>query len=52
MEVRPDQLNEKQFFPGISCINTAVLIPYMDANKYMEKKLDSSYTKMLQAILN
>ena len=38
MEVRPDRWNETQFLPSSSCIDTAVWMLYMDANKTFEEK--------------
>ena len=39
-------------FPSSGRVDTAVRMHYLDANKRMEKKLISNYTKMLQAILD
>ena len=33
MEVRPDRYNETLFLPGSGCVDTAVWMHYMDANK-------------------
>ena len=33
MEIRPNRLNETQFLPGSSRIDTAIWMHYMDSNK-------------------
>ena len=41
-----------QFLPSSGHIDTAIRVHYMDANKWLQKKLDGNYTRMLHAILN
>ena len=38
MEVRPDRLKEKQFFPSSDHVDTTVWMHYMDANQMYEEK--------------
>ena len=38
MEVRPDRLNKKQFFPKSGRVDTAISMHYMDANEMDGKK--------------
>ena len=41
-----------QFLPSSGRVNTAVWMHYIDADETDRKKLDSNYTRMLQATLN
>ena len=38
MEVRPDRINETWFLPSSSCIDTAIWMHYLDANKTAGEK--------------
>ena len=51
MEIRPDQYNETQFLPGNGRVDTVVWMHNLDT-KWLEKKLDGNYTRMLRAMLN
>ena len=33
MEIRPDRYNETQFLPSSGCVDTAIWMLYLDANK-------------------
>ena len=41
-----------QFLPGSGGVDTAIWMHYMDSKKWLEKKLDGNYTRMLREILN
>ena len=38
METKPDWLNETQFLPGSSCVDTAVWMHHLDANKMAQEE--------------
>ena len=57
MEVRPDRLNETQFFPSSGRVNTAIWMRYLAANKtagekarrQLHKNVESNIEQVLEA---
>ena len=57
MEVRPDRLNERLFFPGSDRVDTAIWMHYMDADKtdgekawqQLQKNAASNFELVLEA---
>ena len=51
MEIRPNRYNETQFLPGSGCVDTAIWMHHMDANKAAGEETRRKLHKNVESII-